>query len=348
MEIEIIRLLRRSGGGKAGHVSGHVPGHVSGQEISEKLGISRTAVWKHVGALRRSGYSIEGSTKKGYSLTEDASLFNSIEVSSTLDTSFIGTPLHFFDTLESTNSEAAELARGGSAEGTAVIADTQTGGRGRVGRVWHSPAGVNLYTSVILRPPIEPRRAPSITLVAAVAAAEAISRFCGDAAKTTVKWPNDIMINSKKAAGILTEMSSETERINYIIVGFGVNLMMTGAETKALSSTLGRPVTSVLAETGGAKKGGAESAVSLSRSAFTKSLYSALEKWYKVYVDDGLPPVREAWLGYFTALDKEVTISPYGGAPDVSGTCLGIDDDGALLLKTPGGTVERITAGEMG
>ncbi len=194
-ESDILATLKKAGGG-----------YISGQAISEQLGVSRTAIWKHIGALRKAGYVVEGHPKKGYRLTTlKERPFNALEVTLDIPTEFIGKEVLFFDELESTNGKASALAREGAVEGTVVIAESQSKGRGRMARTWHSPAGTNIYTSVILRPKLPPQAIRTITLATGIALAEAIEDTTG--AAPSLKWPNDVLINGKKVAGILTEMS---------------------------------------------------------------------------------------------------------------------------------------------
>jgi BirA family biotin operon repressor/biotin-[acetyl-CoA-carboxylase] ligase len=314
-EVEIIRLLKKGAGG-----------HISGQRISLELGISRTAVWKHIGVLRRTGYPIEGSPKKGYRLDPCPSLFNGVEVRSGLKMELVGKNLFFYPSLESTNSKAYDMAKEGAEEGTVIIADGQTGGRGRLGRKWFSPPGLNLYTSIILKPDIPPQEAQTLTLMAAVAVAEAVAAY--SPLRPTVKWPNDILIDSRKVAGILTEINCETDRVNFIVLGIGVNLNMTP------SNELRHTATSIMEKRGG----------EVPRAAFAQTLFSSVEKWYKVYLAEGSAPVLDAWRGYFNAEGKPVRVK---GFQNIEGICMGIDARGALLVRIASGRTERVLAGDV-
>ena len=193
----------------------------SGAALSDKLGLSRTAVWKHVETLRSLGYRIEAVSSRGYRLVEVPDRLTMLELSPLLSTRELGRTLHSFDSLESTNATAFELARDGAFAGEVVVAEAQTAGKGRRGRTWVSPPGKNLYFSAVLRPELPPQRASELTLVAAVALAETL-REAGVAAQ--IKWPNDVQIDGKKVAGILTELSADTERVHFVILGVGVNL----------------------------------------------------------------------------------------------------------------------------
>ncbi|MEK7881286.1 MAG: biotin--[acetyl-CoA-carboxylase] ligase [Deltaproteobacteria bacterium] len=323
-ESRIIGLLKSSDGA-----------YTSGQAISRTLGISRNAVWKHVESLRKSGYSIKAFPRKGYVLISSANNnggpFNKVELGMALSSSkLIGKTFVFFDSTDSTNLRALTLAKNGAAEGTVVIADSQSEGRGRLGRKWVSPRGVNLYTSVIFRPNIPPHRAHAITLVSAVAVAETIGAFCRK--KAEVKWPNDVLLDSKKVAGILTEMSSETDRVNFMVVGIGINANMA---LKDAPFEIKSVATSIAEKT----------SMPVDRVKLVTALYSNLEKWYKIFIKSGLPPVLKAWKDYFMKEGKPITVK--GLTKTIKGICLGVDEEGALLLRLPSGEVERVVSGDV-
>lgn len=317
--LEIIRILKAREGGCA-----------SGQGLSLDLGISRTAVWKHIKLLKKAGFAIEAVPSRGYRLAPDSRPFNDIEVSSGLSTEFIGGKVYFHQSLDSTNTRACELGRSGCAEGTAVIADAQTGGKGRVGRRWESPAGVNLYTSIVLKPPVPPQSANNLTFLCAVALAETVARYIRR--RPSVKWPNDVLVDGRKIAGILLEMDSEADRVRFVVAGIGVNLnMKDGMFTGPLRNT----ATSVMEKAGSV----------VDRAEFARSLYSSVEKWYKVYLKDGFTPVLDEWKGYFEAAGRPVRVASFNRT--VEGICAGVDMDGALLVRTPSGRVERVVSGDV-
>ena len=197
--------------------------YLSGGELAKKLNISRTAIWKHIKALERDGYELEAVPSKGYRIMTTPDIINLTEVKEGLTTTIIGKDIKLFPETESTNILAMELAQKGAAEGTVVVAEVQTGGKGRLGRKWISPKG-NLYFSVILRPEIPTHKAPLITLMGAVAVASAIRKQCE--VQAAIKWPNDIFISSRKVGGLLTEMSAEPDRIKHIVLGIGVDVNM--------------------------------------------------------------------------------------------------------------------------
>ncbi len=193
-------------------------GFISGEELARKCGISRTMVWKHVKSLERDGFGIEAVPSQGYRITSVPDILRLGDVKPGLKTRVIGKEIELLPEVSSTNTLAMERASKGAPEGTVVIAEMQTGGKGRLGRKWISPKG-NLYLSLVLRPDIPMYKAPLITLMGAVAVASAIRKQC--ALETVIKWPNDILISGRKVSGLLTEMSAEQDRIRHIVLGIG-------------------------------------------------------------------------------------------------------------------------------
>lgn len=318
-EAQIIRLLRE--GGES----------VSGAAISATLGVSRAAIWKHIERLRAIGYDISARPRKGYSLAQGKTrLFNEVEIAAGLKTGLVGSVVHFHQTLASTNTAAFELGRGGCQDGAVVIVDSQTSGKGRIGRRWESPPGVNVYTSIILRPSISPGRAHHLTFVAAVAVADCAAQFIRRA--PIVKWPNDVLIDARKLAGILLEMDSEPDRVNFVVMGIGINANM---KMDALPADVKNIATSFACVTGQA----------VDRTELVCALYSGIEKWYKIYLDKGFAPVLDAWRGYFASEGKPVRVKVFGRV--IEGVCTGVDVDGALLIRRQDGAVERVVSGDV-
>src|SRR5574344_4073 len=200
---------------------------ISGEELSKKLGISRTAIWKHIRILRSQGYNIESVNKKGYRLVDEPTdLLNPQNIYRNLKTKFIGKNVLHFETIDSTNNYAKKIGNE-LIDGSVIISEEQTKGKGRLGRVWESKAGEGIWMSIILKPNIIPNKAPFITLIAGASIVKALNILGVDA---KIKWPNDITINNKKLSGILTELSAEIERVNYIVVGIGMNVKDTDFE----------------------------------------------------------------------------------------------------------------------
>ena len=306
-------------------------GYISGQYLSRELGVSRTAVWKHISALRNSGYSIEATPSRGYRLVSSPDTIDQHELRAHLDSTRVGGQLEFIQLTGSTNADAFRLAENGAIEGTVVLADSQTGGKGRRGRLWSSPAGVNLYCSVILRPAIMPHEAPQLTFLSAVAVARAIeltTRLTPE-----IKWPNDLLISGKKVAGLLNEMSAETDGINFVILGIGVNLNMTADQ---FPQDLRHPATSLLLESG----------TRVDRSRFTGTMLNELDRLYTEFLAHGFGPVREEWQQRCNANGRQVLVSD-SGTECTGGRFVGIDSDGAMLLRSDEGTMHRITCGDV-
>src|SRR5512145_2072069 len=194
---------------------------VSGEAISDKLGLTRAAVWKHVEALRGQGYRIDAVPARGYRLAGVPDRLTPLELRPLLNTHDLGQVVHWYEELGSTNDRAKELADEGAEHGEVVVAEAQTAGRGRRGRSWASPARRNLYFSVVLRPELPPTRAAEITLVASVAICDALRQAGVEAG---IKWPNDLLASGRKIAGILTELAAEPEQVQWVVLGVGVNV----------------------------------------------------------------------------------------------------------------------------
>jgi len=249
-----------------------------------------------------------------------------------LQTQVLGKPLHFFTTIDSTNTYAAQLARAGAAEGTAVIADSQSGGKGRLGRTWVSPAGVNLYLSVILRPPVPAATVPQLNLLAAVAVADTVVQVCG--LTPAIKWPNDVLVGGKKVCGILAEMQTEGGALRSVVLGIGVNL---NAPLSAFPEELRDKASSLLLSGGRL----------VDRPAFAAALLTHLEKLYVLWLEQGFLALRPAWEHHAAWLmGTQITVAAPEGI--VAGTVLGLDSDGALLLQEGNsGTSRRLLAGDV-
>ncbi len=319
MEEEILRLLRES-----------PSSFLSGEEISRRCGVTRTAVWKRIKHLRTLGYKIEASTRTGYRLIRSPDLLTPSEVRPLLGTKWLGRTIHHFHLIDSTNSKAYELALNGAEEGEVVIAETQKKGRGRLGRQWFSPLFSNLYLSVILRPEIPPYQASLVTLMAAVATADAIQKFSG--LEPLIKWPNDVLLRAKKVAGLLNEIHSEMDRIHFVILGIGVNL---NTDRKMFSKEIREGATSLKIEMGQA----------ISRKAFLQCLLQELEKWYEIFLKEGAQPVLKAWRELAQIKGRPVKVTSFGET--LVGVAIDVDSDGALVLETERGERKRVVAGDV-
>lgn len=306
-------------------------GFVSGEALSRSLGVSRTAVWKQIGALRQKGHIIEAVSSKGYRFLGSPAPFDSDSLSCLLPSTIIEDfNFVFLNEATSTNTEAFQRADAASPEWTVVIADRQTAGKGRLGRQWVSPGGVNIYLSVVLRPELPPFEAPQLTFLSAVAVARAIEDTA--ALKPEIKWPNDVLIGGRKVAGLLNEMSAETDRVTFVILGIGVNINML---PQHFPEGLRTPPTSISIESG----------KSLSRLEFTSSLLTHLHAMYTDFKINGFDRIRHEWSCRCNAYGKKVRVD--SGAAVISGDFLGIDHDGAMLTRLENGNVERIMSGDV-
>lgn len=232
MKEEILRLLRSA------------DGYISGQELCNRFGVSRTAVWKAINQLKEAGYEIEAQQNKGYRLMAAPDLMTEAEIKSLMHTEWVAKEVLYFDTIDSTNTKAQELAEKGYPSGTLVVADKQESGKGRRGRSWVSPSGTGIFMTLMIKPDINPNNASMLTLVAALAVAKAITSVTGEEA--LIKWPNDIVVNGKKVCGILTEMNAQFDYINHIVVGIGINV-----HNESFPEEISQMASSLMIEAGG-------------------------------------------------------------------------------------------------
>lgn len=317
MRSSILKLLREAG-----------KGYVSGEEIAGQLGVSRTAVWKHIQELREAGYDIASHSRSGYSLREAPDLLLPNEIQHGLTTRFIGKNIVHYEEVSSTNIEAKRLAADGAPEGTVVVSEAQNTGRGRMERGFFSPKGKGIWFSVILRPHFLPQEAPKCTLLAAVSVARAMEKF---GLKADIKWPNDILYEGKKLVGILTEMNAEMDRINYVVIGTGINVNIMPEDFPEDI----RSVATSLAIMKGEK---------LPRVAFFREVLTALEELYDLARSKGFAPVLDEWRRYTITLGQEVDV--IGINEKFFGVAADIDTEGALLVDTPEGR-RRVLAGDV-
>lgn len=302
--------------------------YISGAALAEKLGVSRNAVWKAVKSLEAEGYAIESVTSKGYRLADSNNRLSEKLITSRLMTKALGRELKVLDEVNSTNIAAKELASAGAPHGTAVAADMQTMGRGRLGRTFVSPAGTGLYLSVILRPEIELEATAMMTTAASVAVAEAVEKLTGSAPQ--IKWVNDVYLNGKKICGILTEASLglEMKSLDYAVIGIGVNVRSVRGK---FDSELIKTASSIEDETG----------LIIDRNALCAAILDRLE-----FYTDSLRE-RSFLEGYrrrelLTGND----ITAMVGNQPITGKALGIDDNGNLIVELPNGSVKHLGSGE--
>jgi BirA family transcriptional regulator, biotin operon repressor / biotin---[acetyl-CoA-carboxylase] ligase len=313
------------------HLREHLSQWVSGEQISNQLGISRTAIWKQINRLKSDGHEIDSAPKKGYRLTTEADLMTIDTIQAQLQTRVMGQPaIHLFQETDSTNLQAKILAGQGAAEGTVVVADTQSHGRGRRGRTWLSPPGRNIYTSLILRPPMAPFQAPQITLMTAVAVTQSLNRTTGLDAK--IKWPNDILIQGKKVAGILTEISTEMDVVDFVVVGLGINV---NTRREEMLPEIQDIATSIHIEGGD----------NVSRPSLLCNLLKNFETCYDQLKEEGFGPIMNQWRTMTDIIGQRV----YVDVLDTRhiGTVEAVDDDGVLILKDDQAKNHRIFSGDV-
>ena len=302
---------------------------VSGEAIATALGISRAAVGKRVEGLKRRGFAVTAAPRRGYRLDGEPDALSADVVGARLTTAWLGRAWRHVARVGSTNDAAAAWARAEepAPHGAVVVADAQDAGRGRLGRKWHSPPGESLYFSVVLRPPLPPHRVPPLTLAAGVAVAEALVAFDVTPA---LKWPNDVQLDGKKVAGILTEMSADLDRVHHLVVGIGVNL-----NTREFPDELAAIATSLAAARGAA----------VARADFAAALCARLEAWVDLFVADGAAAVVAAWKQHARFFGQRVRVT--AGRDRVEGVAEDLEDDGALRLRLDDGRAYRVVAGEV-
>jgi BirA family biotin operon repressor/biotin-[acetyl-CoA-carboxylase] ligase len=304
---------------------------VSGESLSRKMSVTRSAVWKHILRLKEEGYVIESSRRKGYLFHQTSDLLFAREIREGLQTLVFGKQdIVYFKETDSTNLRAKHLADNGAPEGTVVIAESQTGGRGRRGRVWFSPAGEGIYVSVILRPSFSPNEAPRLTLLAAVAAAETLLSLTP--LRPRIKWPNDIMVGGKKLAGILTQVSTEMDTVDYIVVGLGLNV---NTLPKGFPADLRERATSIRAEMN----------KPFTRIDLLRRYLERFEDLYGMFNRSGFQPVLDRWKGLSDIIGREIRVD----LPNHSyaGKVLDVDHDGVLIMRGQDGTLRRIVSGDV-
>ena len=300
---------------------------MSGEQLSKKLGISRTAVWKHINALREEGYNIESVNKKGYRLAEKPDdILSSENIAYNLPTEFIGKKVIHLDTVGSTNDYAKEIGNKVSG-GTLIISEQQTKGKGRLGRVWKSKSGDGIWMSLIIKPKIEPHKAPFLTLVSGASVVKALSNLGVEA---SIKWPNDIIVHNKKICGILTELSAEMERVNYVVIGIGINI-----KTIDFPDEIKEKATSLYKE-----------GYKLSRVDIVRQFCIEFEKLYKGYILDGnKQDTLELCRKYSAIIGKQVYVIKNNKRELVK--CIDINENGNLIVKEKNGEIQEIMSGEV-
>lgn len=298
-----------------------VQGYVSGQQLCEQFGVSRTAVWKAVNQLREMGYEIDSVPNKGYCIRSAPDLLNKNELESIRKTTWIGSRLECFDVIGSTNTTAMQMAEDGAPHGTLVVADRQDSGKGRRGRTWIVPAGIAIAMSIVLKPEgLLPEHAPQLTLVTALTVARAIEQQTG--LSVQIKWPNDIVIDGKKVCGILTEMSTQIDYINHIVVGIGINV-----HNEQFPEELIDRATSLYLASGGRH---------YSRAALVEAVCEQFEYFYGIFMrTQDMGSLKEVYDDCLVNRGRTVRILDPKG--EYEGVALGITPQGSLEVDTADG-----------
>lgn len=308
----------------------HPGQYISGEELSRRLQITRTAVWKQINVLRAKGYAFDAVPKLGYRLVAQPTRLDEAALLSKLASGTFGNRLRILEKTESTQNEAAAWAKEGVPEGAVVLAEEQTGGRGRQRHVWHSPAGKGVWMSIVLRPRIPLPYTPHLTLLGAVAMFRAMTKLTS--APLGIKWPNDILADGKKVAGILLESAAEDERLLYVIAGIGISVNLDEAD---FPQELQKRATSLKAVTG----------QEVDRASLVAACLQELEQLYRLYEEEGFAPIGTLWEAQSITLGRQVTIQTPQGP--LQGIAEGLDESGALLLRDKTGTVQKVFSGDV-
>lgn len=317
LKTEILKMLRES------------TGYLSGQQLCEKLSVSRTAIWKVIHQLEEEGYEIEAIRNKGYCLVGSPDILSKEELRSLSTTTWLGKEIVYMSETDSTNKQAKRLADTGAVHGTVVVADMQQAGKGRRGKTWISPGGTSIYLSMILRPELEPPQAPMLTLLMAYSVARVLRDK--EELNVKIKWPNDIVLHKKKICGILTEMSTEIDYINHVVIGVGINV-----NGECVPEELQNTATSIRIEEGRAIK----------RAELITEILEHFEKNYEKFIACGsLAFIQKEYNALLINCDREVKVLE--PKHEYTAYALGINETGELLVKTATGDIETIYAGEV-
>ena len=319
MKQKIIEILKEHGNN-----------FVSGQKISEVLGVSRAAIWKYINAIKEDGYEIEAISRRGYRIITSPDILTFEEIKNFLNTEYIGKNIIYYNSIGSTNSKAKELAENGQEHGTVIISEEQITGRGRLGRNFLSPKYKGIWMSIILRPNIITQNISKITLIGAAAVQKAIMKM---GIKTSIKWPNDIVLNGKKVCGILTEMSGEIDHINYLVMGIGINVNL---EKEDITLELKDVATSIKIESG----------KHMERKLLLANILNIFEELYIDFVkNDNIEETLEICRRNSTLIGKEIQLINRGKVTIAK--AIDISDKGELVVENSSGDVEHIVSGEV-
>ncbi|MDO3679135.1 biotin--[acetyl-CoA-carboxylase] ligase [Paenibacillus ehimensis] len=304
---------------------------LSGEQLSEELGVSRTAVWKQIERLRQQGYRFEAVSRKGYRLLSKPDRLDMSRLQLKLETERFGRFVKYYGQVESTQIVAAHCVEEGAEEGTLILAEQQTAGKGRMGRTWHSPVGKGIWMSLILKPVWIPLLfTPQLTLLVAVALCRAIRSTTG--VEAGIKWPNDLLVGGKKVAGILLESSAEDERLQHIIAGVGISVNL---QSDDFPPELRDAATSLAIEAGR----------QVDRIEVLSRFLLEWEQLYELYRREGFAPIKLLWEALTVSLHRNIRCrTPQG---EFEGFAEGIDEHGALQLRTADGSVRKLYSADI-
>lgn len=306
----------------------NVGDYISGEDISNKLGITRAGIWKHIKALKELGYKIESVSNRGYKLIGTPDVITEEEVNEYLKTKYVGRTYKYFDEIDSTNTQCKRECSENIIDGMVIVAEEQSKGKGRLGRSWSSPKGTGIWMSIILTPDIAPILAPKITIIGAAAVYNALKDMNIDVG---IKWPNDIVIDGKKVCGILTEMNAEIDRINYVVMGIGINV-----NTEEFPEELRDKATSLKIQYG----------ENINRKELVGKILNYTEYYYDLFKETGsIKEVINICKKGSVVLGKEIRV--INGRSEIICEAIDIDDDGELIVKYDDGTIHKVISGEV-
>ncbi|MGG0655609.1 biotin--[acetyl-CoA-carboxylase] ligase [Rummeliibacillus pycnus] len=303
---------------------------ISGQQLADDLNISRTAIWKHMKQLEDEGYKFESIRKKGYIMISTPDTLDPAKITAALETEEFGKKIIYEKTLTSTQTIAHQQAQEGAPNGTVVICEEQTEGRGRLMRPWKSQTGKGISMSIILRPDVPPYQAPQFTLVGAVAVTCAIRDVTG--VRPDIKWPNDLLIKGLKCTGILTEMQADPDRVNAIIMGIGINV---NHEYEDFDDEIANLATSLKMTTG----------KQIDRAELVAKILYYLEKLSNQYIEEGFENIKGLWEEYSCTIGSRIKATTIRNV--FVGKAIGITNDGILQLQLDDGSIENIYSADI-
>lgn len=304
---------------------------ISGQQLADDFGISRTAIWKHLQTLQEEGYTFETIKRKGYLLTNMPDRVDPARISSTLLTERFGKTIHYLEECTTTQEIAQQLARDGAADGTIVIAESQTEGKGRMMRPWESTKGKGIWMTVIVRPNVLPHQAPQFTLIAAVAIVNAMKSLYKNF-DPVIKWPNDILINNQKCTGILTEMLAEIDRVDALLIGIGINV---NQQLNDFPIELHDIATSI----------SIEEKELVDRGKLVASILHYLEQYTDEYVEHGFSEIKRLWEQSSGTIGKRIRATTLREV--IEGVAVGITEDGILEIQIDSGEIKQVYSADI-